>query len=244
MSIGRALPSFALATVVATCALTLTIVPAQAASLSPAQVADAYSVMLTATKAELAGVSQQNVSSFGVANSTKGSPDAPWLCDLTGNEEIKGIGAADVISSEVLSLDGKNITAASQKIQWFTNEKKAKKAYDVIVQRIKSCEGQQAPAPDTDDSAAIRITINLTNGEKQSKDGDAFLWVDSQTTMTDPTTEFADHDYSTVRLLGKYIQVIEVWNEGNSAAPLSKKQIAAVDRLTDSLGDAWKVKFL
>ncbi len=88
------------------------------------------------------------------------------------------------------------------------------------------------------------ITTKLTNGEKKAKDGDAFLWVSSETTMGDPTTNFADHDYVTIRLFANFIQIIELDSEGNNAPPLTKKQIKAADRLTDSLGDAWQAKFM
>ena len=229
---------------VAAAALTLSSLPAHAASLSPAAVADAYSVMLTPTQAKLVGIGKQRVSNFGVANSTKGSPDAPWLCELSGDTAIEGKGAEDLISSQVLSLSGKNVTTISQEIHWFANENQAKKAYDGLVKKIKRCEGQHTPAPDSNDDTSFTITTKLTNGEKKAKDGDAFLWVSSETLMGDPTTNFADHDYATVRLFGQYIQIIDLESEGNNAAPLTKKQVAAADLLTDSLGDAWRGKFM
>lgn len=241
MRVSRALT---LTAATAAVALTLSAVPAQAASLSPAAVADAYSVMLTPTQAKLVGIGKQRVSNFGVANSTKGSPDAPWLCELSGDTAIEGKGAEDLISSQVLSLTGKNVTTISQEIHWFANETKAKKAYDDLVKKIKGCEGQHTPAPDSNDDASFTITTKVTNGEKKSKDGDAFLWVSSETVMADPTTNFADHDYATVRLLGNYIQIMDLEAEGNNAPALTKKQIAAADRLTDSLGDAWQAKFM
>jgi hypothetical protein len=52
-----------------------------------------------------------------------------------------------------------------------------------------------------------------------------------------------DHEYLTVRLLGRYIQIFQVESEGNNAPAFTKKQIAAADRLQDSLGDAWQAKF-
>ena len=123
-------------------ALTLSAVPAQAASLSPTTVADAYSVMLTPAQAKLVGIGKQRVSNFGVANSTKGSPNAPWLCELSGDTAIEGKGAQDLISSQVLSLSGENVTAVAQEIHWYANEKQAKKAYDGLVSKIKGCDGQ------------------------------------------------------------------------------------------------------
>ena len=120
----------------AAAALTLSAVPAQAASLSPATVADAYSVMLTPTQAKPVGIGKQRVSNFGVAYSTKGSPDAPWLCELSGDTAIEGKGAQDLISSQVLSLSGKNVTTISQEIHWFSNAKMTKKAYDGLVRKV------------------------------------------------------------------------------------------------------------
>jgi hypothetical protein len=219
-------------------------VPAQAASLSPTTVADAYSVMLTPTQAKLVGIGKQRVSNFGVANSTKGAPDAPWLCELSGDTAIEGKGAQDLISSQVLSLSGENVTAVEQEIHWYANEKQAKKAYDGLVSKIKSCDGQHTPVDAEQEEEGAVITTKLTNGEKKAKDGDAFLWVNSETTMGDPTTNFAEHEYTTVRLFGNYIQIMDLESEGNNAPALTKKQIAATDRLTDSLGDAWQVKFM
>jgi hypothetical protein len=47
-----------------------------------------------------------------------------------------------------------------------------------------------------------------------------------------------------VRQIGNYIQLIDLKSEGVNAQPLTQKQIAAADRLTDSLGDAWRGKFM
>jgi|DEB0MinimDraft_12_1074336.scaffolds.fasta_scaffold01176_10 hypothetical protein len=229
---------------VAAAALTLSSVPAHAVTLSPSTVADAYSVMLNTTQAKLVGIGKTNVSNFGVASSTKGSPDAPWLCDLSADTEIKGKGAQDLISSQVLSTSGKGVTTIAQEIHWFANDKRAKKAYNGLVSKIKGCEGQQTPTSEPDDDTSFSITTKLTNGEKKSKDGDAFLWVNSETTIGDLTTNFADHDYTTVRLFGNYIQIIELESGGANAPALTKKQMAETDRLTDSLGDAWRSKFM
>jgi len=235
--------TISVAVVVAVSALTLSALPAQAALLLPPTVADAYSVMLSTTQAKFVGQGKQTVSNFGVANSSKGTPDAPWLCDLSGDNEVKGKGAEYIISSEVLNLAGKNVTTIGQEIHLYANEKKAKKTYDGIVEAIKSCEGQQTPAADDTDDSPLNITTTLNNGAKKAKDGDPFLWVNSVTEVGDPITNFVDHDYVTVRLLGRYIQILDVESEGNNASAIAKKQIAAADRLQDSLGDAWQEKF-
>jgi hypothetical protein len=231
------------AVVVAVSALTLSALPAQAASLPPSAVGDAYSVMLNTIAANLISKGKQTVSNFGVANSSQGTPDPPWLCDLSGENEVEGKGGEYTIASEVLNVAGKNVTNVEQEIHWYANEKKAKKAYDGIVKVIKNCEGQHTPAADDTDDSPLNITTTLTNGAKKAKDGDPFLWVSSVTVVGDSITNFVDHEYLTVRLLGRYIQIFQVESEGNNAPAITKKQIAAADRLQDSLGDAWRAKF-
>ena len=243
MRTSRALKLTAGAAAAAT-ALALTAAPAQAASLSPATVADAYSVMLNPTQAKLVGIGKQRASNFGVSSSTMGTPDAPWLCDLTGDAEIKGKAAGNLVSSEVLSLSSKNVFMISQEIHWYANEKQAKMAYDGLVSKIKGCEGQHTPSCSGQEEADVTITTKLNNGTKKAKDGDAFLWVNSETILSDPATNFADHEYTTVRLFGNFIQIVELETDGNNVQPLTKKQIAATELLTDSLGDTWQSKFM
>jgi hypothetical protein len=78
----------------------------------------------------------------------------------------------------------------------------------------------------------------------QAKDGNPIVWAKSETKLGSPTTNSADHDYVTMRLFANFIQIIELDSEGNNAPALTKKQIKAADRLTDSLGDAWQAKFM
>lgn len=241
MSVSRTL-SMAAATAAA--ALLLTSVPAHAAPLPPGVVADAYSVMLTAQDARPAGIRSDTLSNFGVANSTKGTPDAPWLCDLSGKQEVEGRGAAYLLSSEVLGLSGRNVTTLGQEIHWYASAKKAKKAYDGIVNLVKQCTGQHTPAADDTDDAPLNITTQVTNGTGKAKDGDGFVWVRSETVVGDPETNFADHDYLTVRQFGRFIQIVELESEGTNAPALTKVQIATANRLTDALGDAWQKKFM
>lgn len=231
-------------TVVASAAaLLLSSVPVQAAPLSSGTVGDAYAVMLSGKDARTVGIKKAHISDFGVANSTKGTPDAPWLCDLSGAQEVEGKGAENLLSSQYMNLAGKDITSLSQEIHWYGSEKAAKKAYDGIVQLIKKCEGQQKPAADENEPAPFAITTSVTNGSGKAKDGDSYLWVKSETTMTDPTNNFADHDYTTIRHFGSFIQIIELQSQGTNAPALTSKQLAAADRLTDSLGDSWQSTF-
>ncbi len=229
---------------VAVTSLALTSLPAQAVTISPATLADAYSVMLTPTQAQLVGIGKQNLYDFGVAQSSKGTPNAPWLCDLTGTVEVEGNGAKTLLTSEVFDLNSKDVSSLFQEIHWYGSEKQAKRAYDDLVKKIKRCEGDHSPTNDLDADVTYAIDTNLTNGTKKAKDGDPFLWVRSETTLNDPTTNYAGHEYTTVRQIGNYIQLIDLKSEGVEAKPLTQKQIAAADRLTDSLGDTWRGKFM
>lgn len=230
--------------VAAVAALTLTSVPAQAVTVSPAAVADAYSVMLTPAQSQLVGIGKENLSIFAVTRTTKGTPNAPWLCDLTGTVEVEGIGAKSLLTSEVFDAKSKNVSSLFQEIHWYGSEKQAKRAYDDLVKKIKKCTGDHSPTNDPDADVTYTIDTNLTNGTKKAKDGDPFMWVRSETTLSDPTTSYAGHEYTTVRQIGNYIQLIDLKSEGVNAKPLTQKQIAAADRLTDSLGDAWRAKFM
>jgi hypothetical protein len=216
------------------------IAPAHAASLSPQQVSSAYSIMMTRAEAEKLGVTKRMLVDFGVARSDKGTPDAPWLCDLTGTAQVEGNGAKNLVSMEYLSLQGRAVTSTSQEVHIFGNAAQAKKAYDGIVNLVKRCEGQHQPAPDDDD--ALGLTVKLTNGAKKAKDGDAFMWVRRTTTTPGPNA-FSAHEYLTVRHFDRYLQIIELESEGPGAKNLSAKQIKLADQTTDALGDRWRASF-
>jgi hypothetical protein len=57
-------------------------------------------------------------------------------------------------------------------------------------------------------------------------------------------SSLSDYDYLTVRTFGNFIQVMDIQSEGLDATPFTKKQIATLDNMTDSLGDAWQAKFM
>jgi hypothetical protein len=59
-----------------------------------------------------------------------------------------------------------------------------------------------------------------------------------------PESNLADHDYLTVRHFGSFIQIVSMDSEGTDAPPLTAKQIATANRLTDSLGDSWQAAFM
>ena len=242
MRLPRALALIAIAT---TTAVVMSSVPAQAATLSPPVVADAYSVMLTASQAQALGVKKHYLAEFTVASATKGTPDAPWLCELTGGTGIEGQGAGSLLTSTFADFSGDKISGVDQKIHWYANEQSAKKAYNAIVKQVKSCVGQQmGDATEVSGETTVGVPALLTNGTKKAKDGDEFLWISSKTIDADAMSSLSDYDYTTVRTFGNFIQVMDIQAEGLDAKPFTKKQIATLDNMTDSLGDAWQAQFM
>ena len=210
--------------------------PAAAADMSSSLVATVYPLMITKADAATVGVTGSRLATFAVTTSDKGTPDAPWLCDLSGVAELEGKGAPTLIAMEIMSLKTGDVSSLSQELHVYASEAKAKAAYRGIVSRIKGCEGQHTPTPDGDADEPGAITAVLTNGTKKASDGDSLLWVKSETTIGD-SNGFTSHEYLTVRHFGRYIQVVEVESEGTAAPPLTGKQISTVDRLTDASGD-------
>jgi len=210
--------------------------PAYASDHSSSMVATVYPLMVTKADATKAGVTGPRLSTFAVTTSDKGTPDAPWLCDLSVVLEVEGKGAPTLIAKEIMSLKTGDVSSLSQELHGYGSEAKAKAAYRGIVERISKCEGEQKPTPDGDADEPGMITATLTNGSKKAADGDPFLWVKSETTMAD-SNGFASHEYLTVRHFGKFIQVFEVESEGTAAPALTAKQVKVIDELTDSLGD-------
>lgn len=221
------------------------VAPASAANLSSQDVATAYSIMMTNAegKSLVGGSKLMNV--FAVSNSSGGSVDNPWLCDLSGSSEVEGKGGDNIVSIEYLSQKGQAVGDASQEIHVYSSAARAKKAYDDLVKKVKRCEGEQQPSGDEDGVDGDEpggLTTQLTNGTKKAADGDPFLWVRSTTTIAG-ADGFAEHAYTTVRHFGKYLQIIQVQEEGSGATDVTKKQIRTADKLTDSLGDRWRATF-
>lgn len=206
---------------------------------SDVEVGAAFGVMLSKKDAAALGVRGDTMRTFSVSTSDRGTPDAPWLCDLTGLAEVEGKGAPTLFASEVLSLKKGAVSDASQEIHSYSGAPAAASAYKGILKRITECTGQQQPAAETEGDGQEGMTTKLTNGIRQVKGGSSFAWVRSETTI--PGVEgFASHQYLTVRLVGPYVQIIEVDSEGQNAPNLTAKTIAAADRLTVSLGDLWR----
>lgn len=126
MCISRTL---VLTATVAANSLTLSSFPVQAITISPVKFFDDSSVMLDTTRAKLVGIGNQNLLDFGVARSSKGTPNAPWLCDLTGTTEVEGVGAKTLLTSEVLDFRSKDVFSLFQEIHQYSNEKRATRAY-------------------------------------------------------------------------------------------------------------------
>ena len=218
------------------------IAPVSAAEFSPQDVEKGYEVTLSKAEARQLGVSGKVLSTFAVLEADKGAADRAWLCDLSNTDEVAGKGAANVIASGYLSIGGKTINDAEQEIHVYASPKQARAAYRDIVQKIKQCEGPQTPAADSDTEEPAGMTTQLTNGTKKAADGDPFLWVRAQTLVTGDSG-FASNEYSTVRRIGRYLQILAVDSQGQNAPDLTAKQIRTADKLTDSLGDRWRATF-
>lgn len=210
--------------------------PANASDHSSSMVATIYPLMITKSDATAAGVTGPRLSSFTITSSDKGTPDAPWLCDLSGDLEVEGKGAPVLVAKEFLTLKTGDVSRLSQELHAYVSEARAMAAYRGIVRGIKRCEGQHVSVPDLEADNPGGTTEALTNGTKKASTGGEFLWVNSETTIAG-ADGFQDHTYLTVRHFGKYIQVFEVESEGTAAKPLTAKQRSAVDALTDSSGD-------
>ena len=234
----RTLPRTLALTLAGSAAITLIAAQSVAAAPSDAQVATAYGAMLTKAEAKALGVRGSSMRTFAVTTSDKGTPDAPWLCDLTGTLEVAGKGAKTLYASEVLSLGGGVVRDTSQEIHAFAGAKAAAAAYKGIEKKIAQCSGQHQPAADGDEGdGQAGITTQLTNGTRTVGDA-TFLWVRSQTTIAG-AEGFASHQYLTVRLVGPYLQVLEVESEGKNAPDLTAKVMKEADALTVTLSDRW-----
>ena len=206
---------------------------------SDTEVGAAYDVMLSKKDAAALGIRGDTMRTFSVTTSDRGTPDAPWLCDLTGIDEVEGKGAKTIFAAELLALKKGAVTDVNQEVHSYSGAPAATAAYKDILKKIGECTGTHQPAADDESDDQGGITSKLTNGTRKAKDGSSFAWVRSQTTY--PNAEgYTSHQYLTVRLVGPYIQIMEVESEGQNAPDLTAKTIAAADRLTVSLGDMWR----
>lgn len=225
-------------------ALTITAVaPASAENLTDQDVSKAYSNMMTNSEGKSVIGGKNMIRQFAVFSAESGAADVPWLCDLTGSDEVEGKGGEEIIVMEILSEKGQAEVEAIQEIHVYSNENQAKRAYDDIVKKIKRCEGNHQPADNEGGgNDPTGGTTTLTNGTKKAPDGDPFLWVRSTTTIPG-SGGLVEHDYKTVRHFGSYLQIVQVDSEGVSAPKITAKQIRVINLLTDSLGDRWRAMF-
>jgi hypothetical protein len=228
-------------------ALTITaVVPASAENLNSQDVANAYSIMMTNSegKSVVGGKNMlRQFAVFSAESAESGAADVPWLCDLTGSDEVEGKGGKEIVVMEFLTEKGQAEVEAIQEIYVYSNEGQAKRAYDDIVKKIKRCEGNHQPADTVGGgNDPTGSTTTLTNGTKKAADGDPFLWVRSTTTVPG-SGGLVEHDYKTVRHFGSYLQIVQVDSEGVSAPKITAKQIRIINLLTDSLGDRWRTTF-
>ena len=225
-------------------ALTITaVVPASAENLASQDVANAYSIMMTNSEGKSVIGGKNMVRQFAVVSAESGAADVPWLCDLTGSDEVEGKGGQEIVVMEFLSEKGQAAVQAVQEIHVYANENQAKRAYGDIAKKIKRCQGKHQPADDEGlGNDPTGGTVTLTNGAKKAPDGDPFLWVRSTTTVPG-SGGLVEHDYKTVRHFGSYLQVVQVESEGVSAPKITAKQIRITNLLTDSLGDRWRTQF-
>lgn len=232
---GRALTALTIASTVLIAGSASTAVAAP----SDREVGAAYDVMLSTKDAASLGVKGNTFRTFSVTTADRGTPDAPWLCDLTGIDEVEGKGAKTVFAAEVVSSKSGAVTDVSQEVHSYSGATAASKAYKGILRKITECTGTHQPAADDETDGGGGLTTKLTNGTRKAKDGSSFAWVRSQTTISG-VEGFNSHQYLTVRLIGPYVQIIEVDSEGKNAPDLSGKNIATADRLSVSLGDRWR----
>ena len=225
-------------------ALTIAAVaPASAENLTDQDVAKAYSIMMTNSEGKSVVGGKNMLRQFAVLSAETGAADVPWLCDLTGSDEVEGKGGEEIVVMEFLSEKGQAEVEAIQEIYVYSNEGQAKRAYDDIVKKIKRCEGNHQPADNEGGgNDPTGGTTTLTNGTKKAADGDPFLWVRSTTTVSG-SGGLIEHEYKTVRHFGLYLQIVQVDSEGVSAPKITAKQIRIINGLTDSLGDRWSATF-
>jgi hypothetical protein len=225
-------------------ALTITaVVPASAENLASQDVANAYSIMMTNSEGKSVIGGNNMMRQFTVLSAESGAADVPWLCDLTGSDEVEGKGGEGIVTMEFFSEKGQAAAQAVQEIHAYSNENQAKRAYGDIAKKIKRCQGKHQSADNEGGGTdPIGGTTTLSNGTKKAPDGDPFLWVRSTTTVPG-SGGLVEHDYKTVRHFGSYLQIVQVESEGVSAPKITAKQIRITNLLTDSLGDRWRTKF-
>ena len=211
---------------------TLAALPANAAEYPIGTMADN---MLTASDAATLGVAGNHVKEFLNLSGSKESPMTIWLCDLKGSTEIEVAGPRDIYAMTYMSAKDKVETLAQQELFAFDTEADARKAMKAIRKGAEKCQGTFVVKHD----AGWTSTQKVSHGKGTDGAGQGFIWIKHVTTETDPTTRIAEHEYSTFRRVGNFIQTVEIDVEGINPPHLTQSQISGVNKLTGSLGDAW-----
>jgi hypothetical protein len=218
------------------------IAPASASGFSSDQVASAFTSMMSQTEALQLSANSRMQSSFSVERVDKGTPDAPCLCTITGGVTINGDGAKRLASMAYTSLDGAAVDGVSQEVHIFASAAQARRAYAGILEQAKKCDGEQAEATVSRDASAKEMTVQLTHGTKSLGNRGGFLW--TRTVTTNPGEGgFASYEYLTVQQFGRFIQIVELENEGVGARAITPKEIARADQLTNLLSNRWLASF-
>ena len=103
-------------------ALTITaVVPASAENLASQDVANAYSIMMTNSEGKSVISGNNMMRQFTVLSAESGAADVPWLCDLTGSDEVEGKGGEGIATMEFFSEKGQAAAQAVQEIHVYSN---------------------------------------------------------------------------------------------------------------------------
>lgn len=206
--------------------------PAQASHYDLDTMADN---MMTAADASTVGVAGNHVKEFINLSGSKESPLRIWLCDLEGTTEIEVDGPMNYYAMTYAS-DKKNVeNLAQQELFEYASEDEARKVMKQINKLSKKCEGTFTVKHD----GGWTSTQKVSHGTGKTSDGAAFVWIKHTNTVKEQGTGVAEHEYSTFRQVGPFIQTVEIDVEGVDAPRLNSSQIKGINKLTGPLGNVW-----
>ena len=191
--------------------------------------------MMSAADAATEGVAGNHTKEFLNLSGSKESPMTIWLCDLEGSTEIEVDGPMNVYVMTYVSEKGKVETLAQQELFEFDSEDQARKAMRQIRASAEKCKGTFDVKHDSGWTSRQRVS----HGQGEDASGNGFVWIKHITTVAESGSKISEHEYSTFRRVGTFIQTVEVDVEGVNAPVLTSSQIKAVNALTGSLGDVW-----
>ena len=191
--------------------------------------------MMTAADASTVGVAGNHVKEFINLSGSKESPMRIWLCDLEGTTEIEVDGPMNVYSMTYVSDKNNVETLAQQELFEYDSEDQARKAMKQIRKLSEKCQGTFVVKHDE----GWTSTQKVSHGKGETSDGDGFVWIKHTNTVKEQGTGVAEHEYSTFRRVGTFIQTVEIDVEGVDAPGLTSSQIKGINKLTGPLGNAW-----